>query len=99
MKLALKLPRRNPDAPRLSLRERYGRPQGLGREGDGPAAGRHCPPAPGRRRQALCRPRRAPGRARDGLRLCPVCRSLRLPDLAERRQAEEEAFRALCTRP
>lgn len=99
MSLSLKLPLRNPDAPRLSLRERYAALKGsaakvMGRKSAGvtrpPLAGAGKPSA------ALAALLTAHEMA-YGYAL--YAEAYGMPDLAERRQAEEEAFRTLLHSP
>lgn len=99
MKLVLKLPRRNPDAPRPSLRERYAALKGSAAKviGNGPA--RFSPPKPvgaGKPSATLAAALAAHEMA-YGYALYTEAYSL--PDLAKRRQAEEAAFRALLHTP
>ncbi|SFV14490.1 hypothetical protein SAMN02799631_05882 [Methylobacterium sp. 174MFSha1.1] len=98
MPLSLKLPRRNPDAPRPSLRDRYAALKGSAAKVMGKPA-RFAPPKPigaGEPSKALAAALAAHEMA-YGYAL--YTDAYGLPDLTERRQAEEEAFRALLHTP
>ncbi|BCM88127.1 hypothetical protein [Methylobacterium indicum] len=99
MSLSLKLPRRNPDAPRLSLRERA-----AALKASAAKVMRRTPPAAARP------PLAGAGKPSAALAALLAAHEMAygyalyaeaygLPDLAERRQAEEEAFRALLHSP
>lgn len=94
MPFALKLPRRNLDAPRPSLRERYAALKGSAAKVIGKPA-RFTPPQPvgaGKPSKALAALLAAHELAYGHVL---YAQSYGLPGLPERRQAEEEAFRAL----
>ncbi|KMO15132.1 hypothetical protein [Methylobacterium platani] len=98
MPLSLKLPRRNPDAPRPTFRERYAALKGSAAKVIGKPA-RFTPPKPtgaGTPSKALAAALAAHEMA-YGYAL--YTEAYGLPDVAERRQAEEEAFRALLHMP
>lgn len=94
MLLLNKLPRRNPDAPRLSPRERYAALKGSAANVIGKLAGFAPPklPGAGTPSKVLAATLAAHVMA-YGYAL--YIEAYGLPDVAERRQAEEEAFRSL----
>lgn len=98
MPLSLKLPRRNPDAPRPSLRERYAALKGSAAKVIGKPA-RFAPPKP----IGAGEPSKALAALIDAHQLAYgrylIARSDWSPDLNALRQAEEEAFRALLHSP
>ncbi len=98
MPFALKLPRRNPDAPRPSLRERYAALKGSAAKVIGKPA-RFTPPKP----IGAGEPSKALVALIDAHQLAYgrylIARSDWAPDLKDLRQAEEEAFRALLHSP
>ena len=98
MPFALKLPRRNPDAPRPSLRERYAALKGSAAKVIGKPA-RFTPPKP----TGAGEPSKALAALIDAHQLAYgrylIARSDWTPDLDALRQAEEEAFRALLHSP
>lgn len=94
MPLSLKLRRRNPDAPRPTLRERYAALKGSAANVIGKPAGFAPPklPGAGTPSKVLAATLAAHVMA-YGYAL--YTEAYGLPDIAERRQAEEEAFRSL----
>ncbi len=99
MPLSLKLTHRDPAAPRLSLRERYAALKGSAAKAMGrkPAGIARPPLAGAGRPSAALAALLAAHEMAYGYAL--YAEAYGMPDLAERRQAEEEAFRALLHSP